>query len=428
MRMILMVILLFSFLPPTGARAEMPAPVAQHVLNATLTLRSADGRDRFLGSGFVYGVGNRVITNAHVVGKAETVTVVTQAGQRQTARVISIDTVRDLAVLSLAEPLETVLISGKGKPAPGQVVYASGAPLEASFTLTIGVVSALDRQIDPTQPIGYVQHSAPVNPGSSGGPLVDAEGHVVGINTRIADGSRYFVGIAYAVPTDVLDAFLQNGTSTGRPAPGVRLRPLSPRIRAALGYEGPGVLVEEVHPNTPAADAGLLAGDILVRLEGQDVNSPGDLAFALAQESDTLTMQVRRGDVMATFVVSRVSPMSILVPESGQVVPRKSTYKLTDMGLILDPDGQIRAVVSQGAGFFAGLSAGDQIVAINGVLVADLAPDWPKDYTFDAAILMRIMLPDGATKHYVLDPWDPGSGLRLASGANVLDSEVVSFD
>ena len=428
MRLILMVIMLFSFLPPTGARAEMSAPIAQHVLNATLTLRSADGRDRFLGSGFVYGIGDRVITNAHVVGKAETVTVVTQAGHRQKARVIAVDETRDLAVLSLADPLEEFLISAHVKPAPGQVVYASGAPLEAAFSLTIGVVSALDRQIDPTQPIGYVQHSAPVNPGSSGGPLVDADGRLVGINTRIADGSRYFVGIAYAVPTDVLDAFVQNGTSSNRPAPGVKLRPLSPRIRAALNYEGTGVLVEEVHPNTPAADAGLLAGDILIRLEGKDVKNPGDLAFALAQEADTLTMQVKRGDVIETLVISRVSPISILAPERGQVVPRKSTYKLTDMGLILDPDGQIRAVVSQGAGFFAGLSAGDQIVAINGVLVDDLAPDWPKDYTFDAAILLRIMLPDGATKHYVLDPWDPGSGLRLASGANVLDSEVVSFD
>lgn len=90
-------------------------------------------------------------------------------------------------------------------------MFATGAPLEAAFTLTQGIVSALARQIDPTQPIGYLQHSAAVNPGSSGGPLVDAAGDVLGINTRISDGSRFFVGIAYAVPVADVSDFAAHG-------------------------------------------------------------------------------------------------------------------------------------------------------------------------------------------------------------------------
>jgi S1-C subfamily serine protease len=208
----------------------------------------------------------------------------------------------------------------------------------------------------------------------------------------------------------------------------VQLRPLVPRIKAALGYDGTGALVEQVQPDTPADLAGVRAGDILTMVDDHAITTPGDLAFALAQGGAELRLTVWRENQSLTLVVSRVSTPSDITPATPQQVQRRDQYKLTDMGLILDADGTIRAVVNQGAGFFAGLTGGDRIVAINGTAIADLPDGWTRNYTFDSAVLLRISLPDGATRHYLLDPWEDGPALRLASGANVLDKEVVSFD
>ena len=427
MRLILLALLLCIGVFPRLATAQMAPQAAARVLDATLMLRSADGRDRFLGSGFVFGRNDRAVTNAHVVGKAAQVVAVTQDGTRIDATVIAVDEQRDLAVLQLATPHDTVLQPASGV-AVGQGVFATGAPLEAAFTLTQGIVSALARQIDPTQPVGYLQHSAAVNPGSSGGPLVDAAGDVLGINTRISDGSRFFVGIAYAVPVADVADFVAHGALPEYPPLGVQLRPLVPRIKAALGYDGTGALVEQVQPDTPADLGGVMAGDILTMVDDHAITTPGDLAFALAQGGTHMRLTVWRGNQALTLAISRTSAQSDITPATPQQVQRRDQYKLTDMGLALDADGTIRAVVNQGAGFFAGLTGGDRIVAINGTAIADLPDGWTRDYTFDKPVLLRISLPDGATRHYLLDPWEDGPALRLASGANVLDKEVVSFD
>ena len=427
MRLILLALLLCIGVFPRLATAQMAPQAAARVLDATLMLRSADGRDRFLGSGFVFGSNVRAVTNAHVVGKAAQVVVVTQGGACIDATVIAVDQQRDLAVLQLATPHDTVLQPASGV-AVGQGVFATGAPLEAAFTLTQGIVSALARQIDPTQPVGYLQHSAAVNPGSSGGPLVDAAGDVLGINTRISDGSRFFVGIAYAVPVADVADFVAHGALPEYPPLGVQLRPLVPRIKAALGYDGTGTLVEQVQPDTPADLGGVMAGDILTMVDDHAITTPGDLAFALAQGGTHMRLTVWRGNQALTLAISRTSAQSDITPATPQQVQRRDQYKLTDMGLALDADGTIRAVVNQGAGFFAGLTGGDRIVAINGTAIADLPDGWTRDYTFDKPVLLRISLPDGATRHYLLDPWEDGPALRLASGANVLDKEVVSFD
>ncbi len=427
MRLILLALLLCFGLSPRLVTAQMAPQAAARVLDATVMLRSADGRDRFLGSGFVFDSTDRVVTNAHVVGKAAQVVAVTRDGTRIDATVLAVDPQRDLAVLVLATPHGTALRPALGVFV-GQGVFATGAPLEAAFTLTQGIVSALARQIDPTQPIGYLQHSAAVNPGSSGGPLVDDTGAVLGINTRISDGSRFFVGIAYAVPVADVADFVARGPLAQRPPLGLQLRPLVPRIKAALGYDGTGALVEQVQPDTPADLAGIRAGDILTAVNDHLVTTPGDLAFALAQGGTHLRLTVWRENQALTLAVSLVSARSDITPATPQQVQRRDQYKLTDMGLELDADGTIRAVVNQGTGFFAGLTEGDRIVAINGTAIADLPEGWTRDYTFDKPVLLRISLPDGATRHYLLDPWEDGPALRLASGANVLDKEVVSFD
>lgn len=426
-------ILIFCLLfPAMGTALSQPnqitGPAVSGVLDATLMLRSADQYDRFLGSGFVFGADDRALTNAHVVGTAKTVIALTQGGTRITARVIALDPARDLALLALETPHGPPLEPSHKPPAPGQPVYAVGAPLEAGFSLTTGIVSALARQIEPTQPVRYLQHSAAVNPGSSGGPLVDSEGRVLGLNSRISDGSRFFVGIAYAVPLADLTAFLTAGSPPRRAAPGLQLRPIDARMRAALGHDGPGVLVEEVRRNSPAARAGLRAGDILTAMDGARIATPGDMAFALAKPGDEITMTVRRGDQHLTLSLPRRpqdSPMDKMSPAD---IARLESYGLADLGMDVAPDGTIITITAQGPGFFAGLSPGDRITAINGAEVSQMPSDWLTRFHLDAPVLLRITLPDGASRHYVLDPWDNSAKLRRASAANILDSEVVSFE
>ena len=414
-----------------------PAIGAEKVLNATLMLRSADGRDRFLGSAFVYVDNRQAVTNDHVVEGEDHVIAVTQTGERIRARVKRRDALRDLALLELERVGPEPLFPGQALR-PGAAVLASGAPLEAGFSLTTGVVSALGRQVDPQQPIRYVQHSAAVNPGSSGGPLVDALGQVIGVNSRISDGSRFFVGIAYAIPIAEVQSFVAGRGAPRLTAPGLRLRPLDPRMRRALGFRGQGVLVDEVLAASPADQAGLRAGDILGVFDDLIIAEPGDLAFALATSPVKPGLRLWRDGAWSEITMD-LSPVAGVISAGlgtingdqlqGAKSPAvKHSYHLSDLGLVVSSDGTLDEVRNQGVGFLAGLSQGDRILAIDGIKVGEMTGDWPKTYAFDRAIVLRMGLAQGSVRHYVIDPWAKGRGLRPASGANVLDQEVVSFD
>ena len=430
MRYILLTILILIALP-FRAQAHQPvmsADTTARLEGATLIVRSADLRDRFLGSAVVFGPKGTAVTNAHVVGRAQYVDVITVTGQRLRAEVVLVDKSRDLAVLKSPDLDLASLTARSAVIHPGLPIYAIGAPLEAAFSLTAGIVSARSRQIDPTQPVAYIQHDAAVNPGSSGGALVDKNGHLVGLNTRISDGSRYFVGIAYAISVHDVLALLERTSLIKKDAPGFLVRPLDQRMRAALGYNDDGVLIETVHAGSPADRAGLLAGDILTAMDNRPVQRPGDIAFALSDGGDFITLHIRRANANLSLKMSLEANASSTVTQSSKPVERHTTYGLAQIGLQIDAAGQITRVAQQGSGFFSGLSVGDRILAINGQPVTKLGLDWQTHFRFDAPILVRIALPDGATKHYVLDPWDAGTGLRLASGANVLDQEVIGFD
>lgn len=410
-----------------------PVPVAaatglEQAVAATVMLRTADGRDRFLGSGVIYGSAREILTNAHVVGDAGAVRVVSGDGSRATATVVRVDRGRDLALLWLDRPLGAAIAVGE-IPALAQQVWAIGAPLEAAQTVTAGIVSGLDRQIDPAQPVGYLQHSAPVNPGSSGGALVDARGRLIGINARIADGSRFFVGIAYAVPLPAIADFMAGLPSGPAVVPGFALRPLDENIGAILGLGAQsGALVDDVALGAPADLAGLRAGDVLLRVGNHEITGPGDVAFALASNARTIRLGVWRAGRVHQLTIRLTKAPQALAGSSRSPLTPKQSYSLTEMGIHVEPSGLITRLGQNRVGFFAGLSQGDRILALNGIAVADMEADWPVAYTISGPMLALIRLPDGSTRHYVIDPWDTGKGLRPVSGANVVDQEVVRFD
>src|SRR3989338_7203808 len=317
-RLLPAVLLSLSMLSLLVLVSAKPAPAAEapleQALAALFTVHTADAEDRFLGSAFLWGDGTVAVTNAHVVGDATEVRLTDARGREEIGLVIGKDAVRDVAVISVATGRQGLAFGAA--PALGAEVWALGAPLGIEFTVTEGRVSALARQVEAAVPILMLQHDAAVNPGSSGGPLVDDSGALVGMNSQIADGSRMFVGIAYAIPADDLSRIvtgLIDETLLPLPELGLTARPVDRQLAAALGIDASGLLVDGVTEGSLAALGGLQAGDVVLALGGHVLVKSGDLAFAVEA---ALPDGVAEGDriVAVNGAVTDLSAVTIDAP------------------------------------------------------------------------------------------------------------------
>jgi putative serine protease PepD len=255
------------------------------------------------GSGWVFDDQGHVVTNQHVVGDAETATVVFSDGEEVDARVVGTDPSTDVAVLELAERADVEPLP-RGQTSSlriGDTVIAIGSPFGLSGTVTSGIVSALDRDI--TAPDGFtidgaIQTDAALNSGNSGGPLLDASGRVVGMNSQIASESGGNDGVGYAVPIEAVVSVASELLADGE----VEHAYLGVQIGDA---EDGGAQVADVVQGGPADDAGLRAGDVIVRANGEEIADGDALRAAVAESEpgDELELQVRRGDETETITV-----------------------------------------------------------------------------------------------------------------------------
>lgn len=428
--LVVVVLMVLALVP---VRAASASPLLETTMQAVFAVHSADDSDRFLGSAFLWGEdGALAVTNAHVVQDAAEVRLVDAAGGQEIARVIARDPLRDVAVLAV-RPGRPGLMPVTQAPALGAEVWALGAPLGVEFTVTKGMISAQARQVDEAAPMRLVQHDAAVNPGSSGGPLVDGDGRLVGMNSQIADGSRMFVGIAYAITAEDLTRLvpaLVDDVLPPLPKLGVNLRPLDRRLAAALKVTAGGLLVDDVEADGLAAESGLRPGDILLSLGGAALDKTGDLAFALeaAQaRGDTADLSILRGGepVVLTLSLEPASVAGVLaLRDLSAAAPKKvASYTLAGLGISLDDAGRIVALTDNSPALLAGLALGDTVVQINGQALAgnDLAGK-----AFDGAVLFLVTQADTA-RHVLVDPNAESNGFRPVGGANVLDPAVVVF-
>jgi len=422
---VLAVLTLVALSAVQPARAAVPLDQA---MASVFTVHSADAEDRFLGSAFLWADGAVAVTNAHVVGNAAEVRLTNAAGAQEIGRVIARDPVRDVAVISV-QPGRRGLMPAPA-PALGAEVWALGAPLGIEFTVTSGMISALARQVETAVPIRMLQHDAAVNPGSSGGPLVDAAGRLVGMNSQIADGSRMYVGIAYAITADDLQRIvtgLVEETLLPFPQLGIIARPVDRRLAQALGIRPGGLLVDEVDPAGLAARA-LLAGDVVLAVDGAPLTAPGGLAFAIeaALPHGAADVAVLRAGqpVLVLLDLVPADPALTLRDLSGAAPVRVSRYTMQTLGLVLSAGAVVQSVTEQSPAVMAGVVAGDTILALNGQTL-DLAALAAVQITGPALLLLQGA--DGRTRHVVIDPWAKQSGLRPVGGANVLDPAVVVF-
>jgi serine protease Do len=291
------------------ARAE-PAIVYIHTyLSRARDVPASDDRgplDEFLGSGFVWQPDGWILTNRHVVDGAREILCHLEGRGWFPAAVRGVDTVADVALLKIeAAGLPTLPLGNPRALRKGQWVVAAGSPYRLPRSFTAGIVSGLERSdvVNPTGYEDYIQTDAAINLGNSGGPLLDASGRVVGLNTAILSRSGGNQGIGFAVPIDVVGASAEQLRSRGavsRATLGAVVRPLTPREGVSVPG-GMGLVVTRFADESPARRAGIREGDVILRANG--VPTPS------------------RGVLLRTVWFGNGQPMIVEVWRGGQLVP-----------------------------------------------------------------------------------------------------------
>lgn len=230
-----------------------------------------------LGSGFIISADGVVVTNNHVVEAADTIEVILQNGQRLDATVIGRDPATDIAVLRVQtrQPLPFVVMGDSDTARVGDIVVAIGNPFGLGGSLSVGVVSARNRNIDAGRYDDFIQTDAAINRGNSGGPLFNMDGEVIGVNTAIVSPTGASVGVGFATPTSIVRPVVEQLVRFGetrRGWLGVRLANVTRATAERAGYGGDvGAVITRITPGGPAAAAGLRPGDVVLKFAGRDI-------------------------------------------------------------------------------------------------------------------------------------------------------------
>ncbi len=326
-----------------------------------------------LGSGFIVDQSGFIVTNNHVIDNAEQITVTLNDGTSLPAKLIGRDEKTDLALLKVnpKRSLPATHFGDSDKARVGDWVIAIGNPFGLGSTVTAGIVSARNRDIEAGPYDDYIQTDAPINKGNSGGPLFDMDGNVVGINSAIFSPSGGSVGIAFSIPSnlarDVIGQLRQSGI-VRRGWVGVHIQPVTEDIAEGMGLPNTaGALIVDVSPNGPAAKAGILNGDLVVGFDGKKIADSRALSRIVADTQIGKTVNVdllRKGRRLSVHLtVLRLSDGKPVTPSRPAPPPPKPKNKLSQLGLSLSPiDGDARSEFKLPGG-------------LQGVVVIDVAPD-----------------------------------------------------
>jgi serine protease Do len=345
------------------------------------------GLQRGIGSGVIVSTDGYILTNHHVVDDADDIRVRLHPRGEYSASVVGTDPRTDLAVIELDEPpedLQTLDFVDPDNVRLGEPVVAIGNPFGLASTVTQGIVSALGRQeIGIIDLEDFVQTDAAINPGNSGGPLLNMRGEVVGINTAIlAASGGGMQGIGFAIPAHIARTVMQSLIEDGevvRGWLGVAIQTLSSDLAGSLDLppDTRGVLIADVQDDSPADEAGLRRGDIIISLEGEAVEEAGELRnrIALTAPDTTVELGVLRDGERGTFEVDLGTfpeqPSAERAPSDQDHVPGLELSELTselrsELGLPPQLEGLVvRDVAPTSAAARLGLRPGDVVIELN---------------------------------------------------------------
>jgi serine protease Do len=350
-------------------------------------------RRRFVtgqGSGFFISADGYAVTNNHVVDKADTVEVTTDDGKTYTAKVIGTDPRTDLALIKVEgrSDFPHVNLSDKA-PRIGDWVLAVGNPFGLGGTVTAGIVSARGRDIGAGPYDDFIQIDAPVNKGNSGGPTFDVDGNVIGVNTAIFSPSGGSVGIAFAIPAATVKSVVAQLKDSGKVTRGwigVQIQPVTAEIAESLGLKAPeGALVTEPQSGSPAAKAGIMAGDVITAVNGTPVKDARDLARQIGAMGPGATVHLalwRKGEEKSVSVALGELPAQREARATSESTAPEGT-EVPRLGLTLAPADKVAGSGSEGVvvtdvdpnGVASehGFKTGDVIVEVGGKKVANPA-------------------------------------------------------
>ncbi len=353
------------------------------------------------GSGFIISADGYILTNNHVVADAVNVKVKLSDDRELEAKVVGTDERTDVALVKVdaGKDLPFVKLGSSEHARVGDWVVAIGNPYGLSHTVTAGIVSAKGRVIGAGPYDDFIQTDASINPGNSGGPLFNLAGEVVGINSAIVNQAN---SIGFAIPIDMVRAILEDLKSTGRVARGwmgLSLQGLDPALAQALKVPGEtkGVVVSQVYPGFPAAEAGLQPSDVITKLDGKQVSSSEELvrtvgSYRPGQKVEVTLLRAGKERTLSVTLAERPGEEALakgdFSPDDQQPAPEKSgkaaptgATPLSRLGLTLEDaaryqmgaDGLVVTRVSEDGPAADKLSRGDVIVAVNNQAVRSVA-------------------------------------------------------
>lgn len=347
-----------------------------------------------LGSGVIVSAEGFVVTNHHVIDKADEITVVLTDRREFEAEVVTRDEGTDLAVLRInadGEDLPFLKLRDSDGLEVGDLVLAIGNPFGVGQTVTSGIVSALARTARGVSDYGFfIQTDAAINPGNSGGALIDLNGGLIGINTAIYSRGGGSNGIGFAIPSNMVATVIGSAMSGGqvvRPWLGARGQTVDADIARSLGLSRPsGVLINSVYPDGPSAKAGLKVGDVVVSINGKDVTDANTMKFRVATlrvgESAEFSV-MRRGRRVTFSVPLQAAPeipprdLSLITganPYAGAEVANLSPALAEEISLDTDASGVVVMRIKRGSpADRIGLEPGDILLRLNGGEIESVA-------------------------------------------------------
>jgi serine protease Do len=340
------------------------------------------------GSGFIVSPDGYILTNAHVVENADEVTVKTTDRREYTAKVVGVDEQTDVAVLKIdAKNLPTVQIGDPDKLRPGEWVVAIGSPFGFENSVTAGIVSATSRAMPGGNYTPFIQTDVAVNPGNSGGPLFNMNGEVVGINSQIYSRTGGYMGVSFAIPINVASTVKDQLIKTGhvtRSRIGVGIQDVTAQLAESFGLDRPrGALVGQVEDDGPGAKAGIKAGDVILKVDGDTIETSSQVPVLVAgkKPGSAVSIEVWRNGGTKELTVHPVK-----MEEKNERVANNDSQQgdeTAKLGLAVRPltqqekrqaetDGDLLVEQVDGPAAGAGVQPGDIILGVNGAKVKSI--------------------------------------------------------